>query len=71
MNNSIIFNKPEASVSTITWFCLHWHSLCTDLVSPNKTETHIELYVSFEADICFTRECKKSEGTDILFELEK
>lgn len=31
----------------------------------------MELYVSFGADICFTRECRESRGTDIRLELEK
>lgn len=45
--------------------------MCTDLVSLDKTETNIELYVSFGADICLTGECGESEGTDIPLELEK
>lgn len=56
---------------TTAFFCLCWLSLCADLVSPNKTEVHIKLYVSFGADICFVGECRKSEGTDIPLELEK
>lgn len=46
-------------------------SVYTDLVSLNKTEMHIELYISFRADICLTVECGESGGTDIPLELEK
>ena len=62
--------SPVSAWSTLC-FCLCWLSLCTDLVSQNKTGTRIMLYVSFGADICFTGECEESEGTDIPLELEK